>query len=133
MTFLLDTNAWVTHLRTGGQSRVTQRLRATPLADLATCSVVRAELMVGALKGPNPAVDVPQLTGLLNPLISFPFNDHAADAYAEIRAGLERKGAPIGAYDYMIAATARTWDLTLVTHNTREFSRVPHLQIEDWQ
>jgi tRNA(fMet)-specific endonuclease VapC len=52
--------------------------------------------------------------------------------YGEVRAALERKGTPIGAYDLLIAAHALSLGLTLVTNNTREFRRVPHLIVENW-
>ncbi len=43
------------------------------------------------------------------------------------------KGAPIGPNDMLIAAIALANNLTVVTHNTREFSRVEGLRIEDWE
>ncbi len=61
------------------------------------------------------------------------FDSGAARAFGELRADLERKGTTIGAYDLQIAAIALTHDLTLVTHNTREFGRVPNLTLEDWE
>lgn len=50
-----------------------------------------------------------------------------------MRAYLDGKGTPIGPNDLMIASIARAHSLTLVTHNTSEFSRVPGLKLEDWQ
>ena len=131
--YLLDTNAWVVHLRTQGRSRLSQRLGRTPPVDLATCSIVRAELMTGAIKGPSPATEVADLRRLFSRMTSYPFDDPAADEYGRTRATLERRGLPIGGNDYMIAAIAVVHGLTLVTHNTGEFSRVPNLQLEDWQ
>ena len=52
--------------------------------------------------------------------------------YGVIRAGLERIGQPIGANDLLIAAHARALDLTLVTDNEREFSRIENLRVENW-
>jgi tRNA(fMet)-specific endonuclease VapC len=60
------------------------------------------------------------------------FDEAAARHYGDIRAYLERKGQVIGPYDMQIAAHARSQGLTLVTHNTREFSRVPDLALDDW-
>ena len=65
--------------------------------------------------------------------VSLPFDDAAASVYAIIRAHLESAGTPIGPYDLQIAAIALANGLTLVTHNTREFSRVPGLLLEDWE
>ena len=61
-----------------------------------------------------------------------PFDGSDAEHAAEIRADLERKGTPIGAFDYLIAAQARRRDAALVTLNRREFERVPGLLVLDW-
>jgi tRNA(fMet)-specific endonuclease VapC len=62
-----------------------------------------------------------------------PFDDLCAEHYGSIRTDLRRSGGAIGPNDLLIAATARAHDLTLVTHNTGEFSRVVGLRSEDWQ
>jgi tRNA(fMet)-specific endonuclease VapC len=64
--------------------------------------------------------------------VVLPFDAEAADHAARIRLGLESGGTPIGGPDLLIAATARRHGCILVTHDTREFSRVPELVIEDW-
>ncbi len=64
--------------------------------------------------------------------VSVPFDDLAADVYGRIRADLERQGQAIGPNDTLIAAIALANGLTIVTHNTAEFSRVSGLLIEDW-
>lgn len=62
-----------------------------------------------------------------------PFDDAAAQAYGQLRVYLERAGTLIGPYDMQIAAIALVHGLIVVTHNTREFGRVPGLNIEDWE
>ena len=62
-----------------------------------------------------------------------PFDDIAAEIYGRIRAHLATQGTPIGANDLQIASISLAHDLILVTHNTREFSRVPRLRLEDWE
>jgi tRNA(fMet)-specific endonuclease VapC len=62
-----------------------------------------------------------------------PFNDSAAEQYGRLRAALEKQGALIGPYDLLIVSIALANNVTLVTHNTDEFKRVPGLQMEDWQ
>jgi tRNA(fMet)-specific endonuclease VapC len=61
------------------------------------------------------------------------FDIVAARIQGEIRADLERKGTPIGPYDVQVAAIALANNLTLVTHNTAEFSRIPDLTLDDWE
>lgn len=57
----------------------------------------------------------------------------AAEYYGRIRAELAAQGSPIGPNDLMIAAIALANELTLVTHNVNEFSRISDLIIEDWE
>ena len=61
-----------------------------------------------------------------------PFAEEHAEAAGSLRTRLERAGTPIGPYDLLIAAHALTERSTLVTANTREFSRVPGLTVENW-
>ena len=61
------------------------------------------------------------------------FDREDARQAGEIRASLARAGLPIGSYDVLIAGQAKARGLTLITHNTKEFSRVEGLKIEDWE
>jgi tRNA(fMet)-specific endonuclease VapC len=65
-------------------------------------------------------------------IVVLPFEAEDAAHAGEIRAELERKGAPIGHYDYLIAAQARRRGAALVTVNQREFERVPGLIVVNW-
>ena len=65
--------------------------------------------------------------------MSLPFDDRAAEEYGKIRAHLSSAGTLIGPNDLIIAATALAHACTVVTRNTREFSRVPGLLLEDWE
>ena len=132
MKYLLDTNPCIRYLK--GQSEALRR-RIDSAGDLqiAVCSVVRAELLFGAVKSSSPARTLTLQRRFLSRFTSLPFDDDAAEAYAVIRASLEREGTPIGSNDLMIAAIAVANDLTLVTHNSAEFGRVPGLAVEDWE
>lgn len=94
--------------------------------------MVKGELFYGARKGPRATANLATLSVFFAALVSLPFDDAAADIYGTIRADLEKRGLPIGPNDTMIAAIALQHGLTVATHNTNEFSRVPGLQIEDW-
>lgn len=61
-----------------------------------------------------------------------PIDDPTDGHYADIRMALDRAGTPIGNHDLFVAAHARSLDMTLVTHNMREFERVPGLRVDDW-
>jgi tRNA(fMet)-specific endonuclease VapC len=130
MRYLLDTNIWIYYLKRAG-SPVELRLRRTPAADIATCSIVWAELLHGARKYENRDERVARIERTLAPYRSVPFDDATARSYAEIRNALELRGEIIGPYDLLIAAIARTHQLTLVTNNA-EFRRIDGLAVEDW-
>jgi tRNA(fMet)-specific endonuclease VapC len=70
---------------------------------------------------------------LIQDFVTLPFTAKEAWTYGEIRGDLHRKGTPIGALDMMIAAVAKANDLVLVTHNLKDFERIPELHLKDWQ
>ena len=132
MRYLLDTNVCVVFLN-GRSDSVRDRLISTPIEDMAVCSVVKAELFYGAMRSNNPTKTLERQQDFLVRFVSLPFADESALLFGQIRASLAIAGTPIGAYDLQIAAIALANNLTLVTHNTREFERVDGLRLEDWE
>ena len=132
MIYLLDTNSCIGYLN-GRSIGVLRRLQALPSQDVAVCSVVKAELFYGSMRSNNPARSLTQQQDFLNRFISLPFDDQSALIYGQIRAQLAASGTPIGPNDLLIASIALANNLILVTHNTREFSRVEGLRLEDWE
>ncbi len=90
------------------------------------------ELYYGVLRRAESRRAEEELRFFLSPFEVVPFCARSAVAAAEIRFALERKGQIIGPNDLMIAATAIAHKATVVTHNTREFSRVPNIKVADW-
>ena len=132
MKYLLDTNVCIRYLN--GQSEgIRQRLGDRNPERIVLCSIVKAELLYGVHKSRNVARNLRKLAQFVDRFISLPFDDTAAEIYGRIRTRLEQAGAPIGPNDLMIAAIAVANDVVLVTHNTREFSRVEELEFEDWE
>ena len=127
---LLDTNIciYVINMR---PPQVLARFREYRLGEIGICSVGAAELAYGVAKS-RSARNRSALEMFLAPLEVLPFDQAAVWAYGDLRASLEREGQPIGALDTMIAAHALSVDAPLVTHNTREFARVPGLRLENW-
>jgi tRNA(fMet)-specific endonuclease VapC len=132
MRYLLDTNVCVVYLN-GRSESVRDRLLSTPSDDIAVCSVVKAELFYGAFRSNNPTRTLERHQAFLARFVSLPFEDETALLAGQIRASLAGTGTPIGSYDLQIAAIALANNLTLVTHNMREFERIEGLQIEDWE
>ncbi|MBM3236919.1 type II toxin-antitoxin system VapC family toxin [Candidatus Poribacteria bacterium] len=145
MTYLIDTNACIKYLN-GKSERIRQNIESKSPGDIVLCSVVKAELFYGAMKSANflvkkfnqkkpanPERNLKRFSLFFTRFVSFPFDDKAAEVYGRIRANLEKAGTPIGPNDLLIAAIALANELTLVTHNTREFGRIEKLKIEDWE
>ncbi len=109
------------------------KLEAISPRDIAVCSVVKFELVYGAMRSGNPPRNLANQQEFLDYFVSLPFDDRAARKAGEIRNNLASLGTPIGPYDLLIAAIAIVNDLILVTHNTREFERVAELKLEDWE
>ncbi|TDY02701.1 tRNA(fMet)-specific endonuclease VapC [Thiohalophilus thiocyanatoxydans] len=132
MMVLLDTNVCI-HFLNGNHPRILQHFQSHSPDEIALCSVVKAELLYGAQRSARVDANQQRLRQFFAPLRSVPFDDTCAEHYALIRADLAAQSTPIGPNDLIIAATARAHNLTLVTHNTAEFSRVAGLTTEDWE
>lgn len=132
MNYLLDTNACI-HYLNGTSVGLRRKLEFCQPDEICLCAVVRAELFYGTIKSANAIKNVQKLRHFLSRFISLPFDDQSAEIYGEIRAQLEKNGKIIGPYDLMIAAIALANNVTLVSHNTREFGRIKLLDLEDWE
>ena len=96
-------------------------------------SVTRGELRFGLARNPVAVRLASAVDAFLSGIETLPWDDQAADRYGAVRADLERQGRPIGALDEMIAAHALSLDATVVTGNTRHFSRVNGLRVLSWR
>lgn len=124
------TNTLLYYLK--GMGHAAQRLLATPPAQVAIPAVVIHELEYGIARSTSPRKRMAQLAALAGAAALLPFDANAAKQAARARVKLEKAGRPIGPLDIMIAGTALAANGTLITHNTKEFSRVPELVIDDW-
>jgi tRNA(fMet)-specific endonuclease VapC len=134
MSYLLDTNTIVALLR-NNPAGVRERYREAQTAGdyLALSSVVLFELWYGVAKSSQVQENTERLRVLLSGDVDLlDFDDEDARAAGQVRATLERAGTPIGAYDLLIAGQALRRELTVVTANTSEFSRVAGLSWQDW-
>jgi len=132
MRYLLDTNVCIRYLN-GQSEKICQQLSMKNPEEIALCAIVKAELIYGVYKSRNQARNLQKLFLFFEPFISLPFEDEASGVYGRIRSQLDQAGTPIGPNDLMIAAIAIANNVTLVTHNTSEFSRIGSLYIEDWE
>ncbi len=128
--YLLDTNI-LSDLVRQPQGAVASRIAQAGEETICTSIIVAAELRFGAEKsGSDKLTD--RVDIILSAIEILPLESPADREYAKLRHYLARKGMPIGPNDMLIAAQALSSDLTVVTANTREFSRVPGLRVENW-
>ena len=132
MIYCPDTNACIKYINQK-DSAILQKFALIPRQDVVLCDIVKFELYYGAYKSSRKTQNLVILEDFFSEFVSLPFDDRAIIKAAEIRAQLANKGTPIGPYDLQIAAIALVNELILVTHNTREFSRVESLKMEDWE
>lgn len=132
MAYLLDTNACIQILNSR-QSSVTQQLLTIPRHEIFLCTVVFSELYYGAFKSLKVDRNLTHLEHLFEEFSVLSLDKQGAKLAGRIRSQLAVLGTPISPNDLLIAAVALANDLTLVTHNTREFSRVTNLKYEDWE
>jgi tRNA(fMet)-specific endonuclease VapC len=129
--YMLDTDI-CSYLMKRSSNALLKRLQRVPVSDVCVSVVSKSELLYGVEVSPRRQQDEAALNAFLGYVEVLDFLDQSSPHYAQIRSHLKRLGTMIGANDLFIAAHARSLGLTLVTHNTREFSRVPKLAIEDW-
>ena len=130
MKYLLDTNALTAWIKK--DARFIARIQTKTPADLAISVMTEHEVLFGIAS--NPGLRLRAVTeSILKLLPKVVVSSKEVSAAAQIRADLKMRGLPIGPYDLLIAATALTNGMVMVTHNTREFSRVAELELEDWQ
>lgn len=127
---LLDTDVCIAFLN--GKDRKLERRMLEAADELILCSVVKAELWLGAEASARPAENHDRLGTFFGTFDSLPFDDAAARHYARVRAALRREGKPIGPNDLLIASIALANDMTLITRNRREYDRVAGLAVESW-
>ena len=131
MRHMLDTNICIYVIKHKPE-KVFQKLESIDPRDVCISSVTYAELICGVEKSSEVDRNRVALSLLLSNIEIVSFDVDAANSYGKIRADLESKGTPIGPLDTMIAGHAVSLGCTIVTNNTREFSRVNDLKIDNW-
>jgi tRNA(fMet)-specific endonuclease VapC len=131
MNFLLDTDICI-YLINKRPPSVISRFKEYRPGDIGISVVTVSELEYGVAKSVRQKENLHRLEAFLAPFELLAYTAKAVRAYGTLRAELEKRGQVIGPLDMLIAAQALTKELTLVTNNEREFSRIPGLRIENW-
>lgn len=128
--YLLDTNI-ISDLIRNPFGPAARRIEKVGAKAICTSIIVAAELRYGCAKKGSPKL-LARVEGVLETIPVLPLDIPADTDYGGLRAELEAAGQTIGANDLLIAAHALALGLTLVTDNTREFSRIGGLEVENW-
>lgn len=133
--YLLDTNIciYINNNRPQHQNILNKfnKLRIR-IGDLAISSITASELAFGAQKSTRKKQNIEKLNSFFKILEILPYDHRVTPHYARIRQDLESAGKTIGSLDMLIAAHAISLDMVLVTNNTKEFSRIAELKLENW-
>ena len=129
--YLLDTNICI-YLIKNSYPFMTEKVFSYEPSDIAISSITVFELEYGAAKSKWGEETKRKLAVFLSPFTILHFSTEDAIAAGQVRTELEKSGRPIGPYDTLIAAQGISRGLTVVTHNTDEFIRVPGIKLEDW-
>jgi tRNA(fMet)-specific endonuclease VapC len=127
--YLLDADTVSYALR--GQGQTAKRILHHPPSELCISSITLAELGFGAESKKSQKLRR-AIRSFISDVAVVPFDEAAAERFAVVAAGLARAGTPIGVLDTLVAAQALSLGLTVVTNNTRHFSRVQGLKVENW-
>ena len=131
MNYCLDANTIIYYLK-GQYPAIQSRLSKVLPKQVFISEIVYAELLFGVAMSRDKVNNSARLEAFVGPFTRLPFDHKASQHYADIRADLTASGQLIGPNDLLIAAIARANHMTFVTHNTREFSGVTALTLEDW-
>ena len=132
MSYLLNTCTLSDYLK--GDVNTMQRFKQEKPYKIFVSSITRFEIEYGLKLKPSLTKKIaPQLEAIYQKIKTIDFSIAEANIAAKIRSELKQAGNPIGYYDLLIAATALANNLTVVTSNVKEFSRIEDLSVENWR
>ncbi len=131
MSYLIDTDILIYSLK--NDPHVTQKFKENLNIPKSISVITYGELVYGARKSQHVEKNLPAVYRVAELFPVLDINKSIMDIFGEIKCNLERNGKIIPDMDILIAATALTHNLTLVTNNTRHFQKIPALKIENWK
>ena len=127
--YMLDADTVSYALR--GHGQVGARLLEHQPSEFCISAITLAELKFGAEAKRSQKIRR-AIRSFTKDVAVVPFDEASAERFAVVAVALATRGQPIGLYDTLVAAQALCLGLTVVTNNTRHFSRVPGLAVENW-
>jgi tRNA(fMet)-specific endonuclease VapC len=130
LRWMVDTDTCIAIIK--GHAGAIKKLRGKSIGQVGISAITLSELSFGAAKSSRPEQASVALAEFTLALEVAAFDAELAPVYGRVRASPARRGTPIGPLDTLIGSHALALDITLVTHNTRELSRIEGLRLEDW-
>lgn len=130
MIYLLDTDTVIYWMK--GNKNISQKVIDSGFHTIAVSDITRAELYYGAYKSQKVDENLAAIKNIAERVNFLPFSDPAQSTFGKIKAQLEKEGRRLDDLDLMIASTAITFNLILVTNNAAHFERITELKIKNW-
>lgn len=130
MRWMLNTDTCIAIIK--GHSGAIKKLRGKSIGQVGISAITLSELNFGAAKSSRSGQAIAALAEFTIALEIASIDAEISFVYGSVRASLSKNGTPIGPLDTLIGSHALALDVTLVTHNIREFSRIKELRLEDW-
>lgn len=131
MKYLIDTNICI-YIMNKKPASVIEKFKLMEPGEIGVSSITVSELRYGVAKSRRKTENAKRLNEFLLPFEIMSYDSKAASAYGEIRSQLEKSGQTIGPLDMLIGAHALSQNRIIITNNTREFSRIDNLTVENW-
>ncbi len=131
MGYLLDSCICIYYIN-GKKPRVRHNIHKHAEQDMFVSAITKGEMFAGSLGSKTPQRSREKQELFFSRFRSLPFDDDAAEQYANIYAHLKKSGLLIKVSDMQIAAIAMARSLIVITNDTDDFGRIPGLNVEDW-
>ena len=129
--YILDSDTIIYFLQ--GEESVANKVGIMDISKIYTTTINQAELYYGAYNSSHPRGNLTTLKSFFSAMQILEFESEAAKEYGELKAELKKKGQLIADMDICIAAIAKANKMVVVTNNTKDFSRIEGLTIENWR
>ena len=130
MRYIVDSDILIYFLKKHPQ--VTQKFEATDPGQIGTTIINYAELLFGAYNSAKVQQNLSSIKSFLETISIINFDKNAGEIFAQLKTNLRKSGKVIADLDLIIASICLSNDFILVTNNTKHFSRIEELKIENW-
>jgi predicted nucleic acid-binding protein len=131
--YLFDTDALSQIIKKSPSIIFVRKLASVDPEKQFTTTITVGEMVYGAYKSSRPEYFIDKLEDLVWQNVQIlPFDEGSAKVYGRLRAEIEKKGISLSEPDLRIASISVHYGMTLITGNTKHFSKVQGLMVEDW-